>query len=63
MSDQLTEGPSATRRVTDTALLAIAIGAIAAWLWRRLRSVPAEAPSNLHADAPPVTDKVGDAVS
>jgi hypothetical protein len=37
MNEQTTEDPSTTRRLTDTALLIVAMAAVATWLWRRLR--------------------------
>jgi hypothetical protein len=36
MNEQITDEPSLTRRLTDGALVLIAIGAVVAWLWRRI---------------------------
>jgi hypothetical protein len=60
MNDQTTETPSTTRRVTDTTLLIVAIVAVAAWLWRRLRR-PATVDA-ADAVAQELDDKVGGAV-
>lgn len=37
MNDQVTEQPSLTRKLTDAALIIIAVAAVASWLWRRVR--------------------------
>jgi hypothetical protein len=60
MNEQTTEVPSTTRRVTDTALLIVAIVAVATWLWRRLRR-PATVDAADTA-AQELDDKVGGAV-
>ncbi len=44
MNDQITDEPSLTRRLTDGALVLIAIGAVVAWLWRRVSSSANVAP-------------------
>ena len=58
----MTEQPSATRRLTDTALVIIAIAAIASWAWRRLRRPALGDGASAAADAQALDDKVGGAV-
>ncbi len=60
MSDQSTEDPSITRRLTDTALLIVAIAAIGSWVWRRLRR-PAGVDAAPQGESQAVDDKAGSA--
>jgi hypothetical protein len=62
MNEQLTEQPSPTRRLTDTALIIIAVAAIASWVWRRLRRPTISEVAPEQTDAQALDDKVGGAV-
>ncbi len=55
MNEQTTEEPSTTRRLTDIALLIIAIAAIGSWVWRRLRN-----PAPVDSGSAPVESQVPD---
>ncbi len=60
MNEQVTDDSTTTRRLTDAALLMIAIAAVGSWLWRRLRR-PAGVDAAPEAGQE-LEDKVGGAV-
>lgn len=56
MSNQTTGQSQTVRRITDSALIIIAVAALAAWLWRRL-GIRSSLPTERANGIPPSSDE------
>ena len=62
MDDQITEKSNLTRTLTDATLIIVAVAAVAAWLWRRVRRSASVTEISPLAEAQSLDDKVGAAL-
>jgi hypothetical protein len=60
MNEQGTEDTTTARRLTDVALIVVAIVAIAAWLWRRIRGPASVDVTSGDSGTPNLSGNAGD---